>query len=134
VEGTLTTQDQSTREKILQEIRRTASENGNKPLGFVRFHRETDIRRSEWLGKLWNKWSDAVADAGLTAGKFANKLYTDDFLLEIYCLATRKYNQAPTQVELNMFCSSHEGYPELSTFVKRFGPIVGGKFPFSSAL
>ena len=109
--GTLTTQDQSTREKILREIRRTASENGNKPLGFVRFHRETDIRRSEWLGKLWNKWSDAVADAGLTAGKFANKLYTDDFLLEIYCLATRKYNQAPTQVELNMFCSSHEGYP-----------------------
>jgi hypothetical protein len=54
------------REHILQEIRRTAAENGGMPLGAQTFFREAGIRESDWKGKLWARWSDAIREAGLT--------------------------------------------------------------------
>ena len=55
-----------TREFILAEIQRTASENGGDPLGRRRFESETGIKESDWYGKLWTKWSDALREAGFT--------------------------------------------------------------------
>jgi predicted CopG family antitoxin len=52
------------KQHILQEIRRTAKENGDIPLGKQRFLAETGIRESDWIGRFWVKWSDAVREAG----------------------------------------------------------------------
>jgi len=52
------------KQHILDEIRRTAKENGGVPLGRQRFLAETGIRESDWIGRFWVKWSDAVREAG----------------------------------------------------------------------
>ncbi|MGH8246434.1 MAG: hypothetical protein ACREUU_08375 [Gammaproteobacteria bacterium] len=53
-----------TKSHILAETRRTALKNGGKPLGIARFHAETGIKSSDWRGKLWARWSDALVEAG----------------------------------------------------------------------
>lgn len=115
-------EDQFVRENILQEIRRTASDNDNKPLGILQFEATTGIKSSEWKGRFWARWSEAVKEAGLTPNTM-NEAIPEDFLLEVYCLATRHYGKAPTRDELSMFTRRHEGYPEKTVFQRRFGTI-----------
>ena len=38
---------------ILAEIRRTTAENGGVPLGSKKFEKETGIKSTEYVGKLW---------------------------------------------------------------------------------
>jgi hypothetical protein len=54
---------------ILSEIVRTARENNGVPLGRSRFEKETGIKPSDWFGKYWTKWSEAVVEAGLPPNK-----------------------------------------------------------------
>ena len=49
---------------ILLEIARTAALNGGVTLGRERFFQETGIKESDWMGKFWARWSDAVKEAG----------------------------------------------------------------------
>jgi hypothetical protein len=42
-----------TRAQIIQEIQRTAKQNGGKPLGRRKFTTETGIKESDWLGVYW---------------------------------------------------------------------------------
>ena len=48
------------KQHIIDEIKRTAEKNGGVPLGKRRFFSETGIAESDWYGKYWVKWSDAV--------------------------------------------------------------------------
>jgi hypothetical protein len=52
------------KQRILDEIKRTALANGGVPLGVARFFQETGIKDSDWKGKFWARWGDAVRDAG----------------------------------------------------------------------
>jgi hypothetical protein len=70
-----------TRQHILDEIRRTAKENGGVPLGRDRFEQETGIRYTEWWGRLWSRWGDAVQEAGLTPNKLTDA-YDNEELIE----------------------------------------------------
>jgi len=57
------------KQHILNEIIRTAKENNGIPLGRDRFERETGIKYSDWYGKYWARWGDAVKEAGLEPNK-----------------------------------------------------------------
>ena len=59
-----------TEKYILDEIKRTAEENHGKPLGVIRFAKETGIREIDWKGKYWTKWSEAIMEAGYTPNPF----------------------------------------------------------------
>ena len=50
------------KQHIINEIHRTAIK--GKALGQRRFETETRIKPSQWQGKYWSKWGDALTEAG----------------------------------------------------------------------
>jgi hypothetical protein len=68
------------KERIIDEIRRTATANAGVPLGWRRFEQETGIRYYDWFGQFWTRWSDAVREAGFQPNRLT-KAYDDAFLL-----------------------------------------------------
>jgi hypothetical protein len=77
------------RQHILDEIRRTAKQNGETPLGKQRFFNETGIRESDWSGRYWVRWNDAVQEAGYTPNTKVAAL-EDAFLLEKFAEFVRE--------------------------------------------
>jgi hypothetical protein len=59
-----------TKSHIIAEIKRTAEENGGTPLGVRRFQTETGIKPSDWEGRFWARWSDALVEAGFEPNPF----------------------------------------------------------------
>ena len=53
------------KEQILVEIKRTAKENGGKPLGKLRFVKETGIGPYDWQ-RYWTQFGKAQQEAGLS--------------------------------------------------------------------
>ena len=49
---------------ILQEIKRTTQANDGTPLRKIQFESETGIKRYDWFGVYWARWSDALREAG----------------------------------------------------------------------
>jgi hypothetical protein len=49
---------------ILQEIKRTTKANGGTPLRKLQFESQTSIKRYDWFGVYWARWSDAIREAG----------------------------------------------------------------------
>ena len=49
---------------ILQEIKRTTKDNGGTPLRKLQFELLTGIKRYDWFGVYWARWSDAIREAG----------------------------------------------------------------------
>jgi len=50
---------------ILTEIKRIAAENNGVAPGRLRFTALTGIKASDWSGRFWVRWNDAIAEAGL---------------------------------------------------------------------
>jgi hypothetical protein len=48
---------------ILQEIKRTTQANGGTPLRKLQFESATGIKRYDWFGVYWARWSDAIREA-----------------------------------------------------------------------
>lgn len=53
------------KDHLIAEIRRTAELNAGVPLGRLVFFNETGIKESDWKGKFWVRWNDAVREAGI---------------------------------------------------------------------
>jgi hypothetical protein len=104
---------------ILDEIKRTADANGGMPLGKQRFLAETGIRESDWSGRFWTKWSDAVREAGYEPN-VKQAAFEADSLLEKLALFVRELGHYPVVTELRMKARSDPGFPSHNTF-SRFG-------------
>jgi hypothetical protein len=105
---------------ILEEIRRTATENGGRPLGAARFETETGIGRSDWLGKFWARWGDALVEAGFAANEFNTP--TDKIeLAKQYAGFAKHLGHLPVEAELQLRRSTDRDFPHRDTFRNRFG-------------
>ena len=104
-----------TKTHILGEIRRTAGENGGVPLGRTRFYAETGIKESDWLGKHWARWNDAVREAGYEPNMLQGAI-DNDLLLEKLALITRELGHFPTRPELRLRARRNDGFPDSKTF------------------
>ncbi len=117
---TITTGGVRSKSHILDEIKRTSQENGGVPLGQSRFRSETGIRRSDWYGKYWLRWGDAVREAGFSPNVLQVGL-PEEQLLEKLVTLIRELGHYPLDAELRMERRSDSGFPPHSVLAGRFG-------------
>ncbi len=107
------------KQHIISEIKRTAEENGSIPLGKQRFYAETGIAVSEWYGKYWVRWGDAVAEAGYTPNTMRGA-YEDLWLIEKFITLIREIGRFPVEGELRLKAREDNTFPSHNTF-RRLG-------------
>jgi hypothetical protein len=109
-----------TKAHILEEIKRTAADNGNVPLGIDRFFRETGIKVADWNGKYWSRWGDAVREAGFTPNQFVDA-YPSELLLTRLADLCRELGRFPVVPEMRIKRRSDLAFPNDKVFFNRFG-------------
>lgn len=108
------------KEHIIAEIKRTAEQNEGKPLGRSRFQRETGIKESDWYGKHWTKWSDALREAGYQPNTMQGS-YDGAYLIGLIVSLIKKLGRFPTRGDLRMEYHSRDDFPTDSTLFRRLG-------------
>ena len=103
-----------TKQEILDEIKRTAKENGGNPLGKGRFESETGIKPYDW-GKFWARFGDAQQEAGFAPNQLQSA-YTDDFLIQKIIGIIRKLGKFPTCGEIEIERANDQELPANKTF------------------
>ena len=93
--------------------------NGGKPLGRERFYKETGIKESDWIGKHWARWGDAVREIGLEPNQMQATHDTDD-LLEKFISLMRELGKFPTANEVKLKARMATDFPWPNSFA-RFG-------------
>jgi len=103
------------KEQILSEILRCAEDNDGVPLGRSRFAAVTGIKQSDWLGRYWARWSDAVTEAGFAPNEFQGAR-SEGALLVALAHLTRTLGHFPTYAELKMQRRQDSRFPSAATF------------------
>jgi len=108
-----------TKAHILAEIARTAKANKAVPLGARRFYTETGIKQTDWLGKYWSKWGDAIREAGLTPNTLQVG-YGETRLMELLASFARELGRFPGRTDIQLKTYRDKGFPDRNTF-RRLG-------------
>lgn len=103
------------KDHILAEIRRTALDNGGEPLGLMRFAAATGIRESDWSGRFWARWSEAVQEAGLRPNRLQPRFEDADVLLRLVS-EVRRLGRLPTNNELRLRHREDGTFPSHGVF------------------
>ena len=104
-----------TKEHILSEIKRVASNNGGRPPGIQVFENETGVKPSDWYGKYWVRWGDALNEAGYEANSL-NEAYDTDYICEKYTSLVRELGHIPVAGELRLKAHNDKTFPSHNTF------------------
>lgn len=110
------------KEQILDEIRRTAKDNGDVALGAERFSAITGIPTSAWRGRYWRQWSDAVREAGFQPNRPKDAHHPDDLVLRLLEL-TRELKRFPTYADLGLARRKDKSFPSHHGFTERLGSV-----------
>jgi hypothetical protein len=108
------------KQHIIAEIVRTAEKNGGQPLGKKRFQDETGIKDSDWLGKYWARWGDAVKEAGYQPNELQGS-YEEEWLIEQFISFIREIGRVPVAAELRLKAHTDKSFPHQTTFRKGLG-------------
>lgn len=100
---------------IISEIKRTAEENGSVPLGKDRFQKETGIKLSDWYGKFWVRWGDALFEAGYQPNTFKGS-YNDEYVIEKLISLIRELGHYPVAGELRIKARNDKDFPSHNVF------------------
>jgi hypothetical protein len=84
---------------ILEEIKRTAKANDGKPLGQGRFKNETGIKKTDWYGKFWARWNDALHEAGFGPNQL-QAAFGKNELLDKYARYVLELGRLPSNGDL----------------------------------
>lgn len=106
-----------TKNHILEEIKRTAGKNGGSPLGIARFRTETGIKSSDWMGKFWARWGDALIEAGFEPNPLQGPRNEDELLGYLASFA-RELGHFPVSNEIKLKARTEPGFPWSSTFAR----------------
>ncbi|MEK7600935.1 MAG: GIY-YIG nuclease family protein [Patescibacteria group bacterium] len=107
------------KEQILEEIKRTANENGGRPLGMNRFEKETGIKPYDWQ-RYWTQFSKAQLEAGFSPNQL-QVAYSDRILFERIISLARQLNKFPNSREIRMEKINNPEFPDYGAFTRAFG-------------
>lgn len=107
------------KQHILDEIRRTADENGGVPLGRRRFESETGIKPYDWQ-KYWPRFGEAQTEAGFEPNEL-QQAYTEVHLIEQFVSLLRELGKFPTYAELQVKWHGDSNFPNRKTLDRRLG-------------
>jgi len=102
---------------ILNEIRKTAEANGGVPLGTARFLQETGIKETDWGGKFWVRWGDALREAGFEPNMF-NQAYDTTMVIEKLVSLIRELGKFPVRRELQLKARADKSFPSANVFAR----------------
>jgi Meiotically up-regulated gene 113 len=105
------------KQRILDEIKRTAAENGGAALGQTRFYQDTGIRITDWHGKYWARWGDALQEAGFQPNQMQGA-YADDLLIERFIDLIREIGRFPVRGELKLKARTDRTFPSHNAFAR----------------
>jgi len=105
------------KQHIINEIKRTAEANGGVPLGIDRFFTETAIRRSDWHGKYWARWGDALKEAGYQPNKLQGP-YDNEFVVKKMISFIRELGKYPVMAELRLKQKKDNEFPSHNVFTR----------------
>lgn len=103
---------------ILAEIRRTTGANGGVPLGRRRFEQETGVKESDWSGRYWATWGEAVSEAGYSPNARKARRESEELLGPLAAL-TRRLKRFPTRAQMRLAARADSGFP-VSGIEKRY--------------
>jgi len=104
---------------ILSEIKRTAAENGGKPLGRDAFRKEAGVNDYDW-SLYWNRFSDAQREAGCDPNTFDNAYAHEDLIKKLIELI-QKLGRFPIRAEMQRETRLIPSFPSDSTFFRQLG-------------
>lgn len=122
---TLPAESRPSKTLVLDEIKRTAAENGGVPLGRARFETETGIRETDWSGRYWARWSDALREAGFEPNRMNQPNRVSDLARKL-ALLTRELGHLPSIAEMKMKGRSDLSFPSPGGF-NRLGKTRKGR-------
>ena len=100
---------------ILQEIKRTTEANGGVPLGWRKFEDETGIKQTEWFGKFWARWGEAVLEAGFAPNQLKTAFDKTKVLAKFANLA-RELGRIPAKGDLRLKKRCDPEFPNEKVF------------------
>lgn len=89
-------------------------------MGKDRFFQETGIKGSDWFGKFWSRWGDAVIEAGFSPNKLQAAYPEDELILKFIGLI-RELRRVPVTGELRLKRLNDPSFPNDKVFFSRFG-------------
>jgi hypothetical protein len=90
------------------------------PLGRLSFQRETGIKYSDWHGRFWARWNDAVREAGYSPNEMKTA-YDETVLLDKYILLARELSRVPVKGEMLLKTREDPSFPSHTAYEKRYG-------------
>lgn len=103
------------KQHIIDEIKRTAEENGGMPLGKYKFFAETSIRESDWYGKYWARWGDALIEAGYKPNTLQGA-YKDEWIIEKLISVIKEKGKYPASGDLRLKAKQYKDFPSHNVF------------------
>lgn len=107
------------RQTIIDEIRRTAAENGGTPLGVRRLDSEAGIKEHHWK-QYWARLSDAQREAGLEPNA-KTEAFGNEKLAALLVGLARELGRFPTHAEIRVKSTSTPEWPTSRVFDRRLG-------------
>lgn len=102
---------------ILSEIKRIAQQNDDAPPGREKFARLTGIKTTDWYGKYWSRWGDAIREAGYTPNELQLP-YDELRLVAPLALLARELGRFPVHGEVRMKAQQDKSFPSHSVFAR----------------
>jgi len=106
------------KQHIVDEIRRTAEANDGVPLGTARFEAETGITESDWCGKIWIRWGDALQEAGYEPNQMQSA-FDEEVVIGRLVDFIRELGHYPVAQELRMKSRADPDFPSHNVFQRR---------------